>query len=194
MIASRSCSSSSACAARGQRKAFAPNGLASTSSTSQQQRPVAQAASLIGGDNVRAVVTRVAAVDEPATRQEWAAGVDSVAFDPELEQQLAVAELDSAQEDLLKWMLFLDGEEQEADLEAGENADEDGDGDAEFADLYDEVEQRLDEAGAAFKVGEKVFGTVYEVDEDGAYVEIGAKTAGFVPLTECSLGRLKSVS
>jgi hypothetical protein len=51
----------------------------------------------------------------------------------------------------------------------------------------------LEQSDYELKPGDKVVGTVYECDEDGAYVEIGAKSAGFVPLSECSLARLKSV-
>jgi len=141
----------------------------------------------------------VAAV-EPSTYQPPSEGVEqqpdqsvlAAAHDPELEQQLAVQELDDAQENLLKWMLFLDSDQQEADLD--EAVDQEDVGDEEFEDLYDEVEAMLEETEASFKVGDKVYGTVYEVDEDGAYVEIGAKSAGFVPLVECSLGKLKTVS
>ncbi|KAI8468426.1 MAG: plastid/chloroplast ribosomal protein S1 [Monoraphidium minutum] len=133
----------------------------------------------------------VAAIDQPTTaepseQQPEALSVD----DPELEQALAVQELDDAQEGLLKWMLFLDSDAQEADLDAVEDLEEVGD--EEYAELYDEVETMLEESEASFKVGDKVYGTVYEVDEDGAYVEIGAKSAGFVPLSECSLGKLKT--
>jgi hypothetical protein len=110
----------------------------------------------------------------------------------ELQQQLTLQQLDDAQENLLKWMLFLDSDAQEADLD--EAVDQEDVGDEEFEELYDEVEAMLEETEASFKVGDKVYGTVYEVDEDGASVEIGAKTAGFVPLVECSLGKLKTVS
>jgi hypothetical protein len=139
----------------------------------------------------------VAAV-EPSTaaqpEQPYDAALEAAAglTDPsDIEQQHTVAELDEAQENLLKWMLFLDGDQQEADLDEAVDLEEVGDG--EFEALYDEVEGMLDESEASFKVGDKVYGTVYEVDEDGAYVEIGAKTAGFVPLAECSLGKLKTV-
>lgn len=57
-----------------------------------------------------------------------------------------------------------------------------------------QVEDMMEQADYELKPGDKVVGTVYECDEDGAYVEIGAKSAGFVPLSECSLARLKSVS
>lgn len=45
-----------------------------------------------------------------------------------------------------------------------------------------------------FQLGNKVMGTVMEVDEDGAYIEIGAKCTAYVPLHECSFAKLKSVS
>ena len=143
---------------------------------------------------------RVAAIEQPSTYQpeeqqpQASSGVEALAaHDPsELEAQLEVAELDAAQEDLLKWMLFLDGEQQEKDLDEAEDMEEVGD--EEFEELYDEVEGMLEETEASFKAGDKVYGTVYEVDDDGAYVEIGAKSAGFVPLVECSLGKLKTVS
>ncbi|GBF91122.1 30S ribosomal protein S1 [Raphidocelis subcapitata] len=136
----------------------------------------------------------VAAIDQPSTYQpeQQPDAALAAGADPEAEQQLAVQQLDDAQEKLLKWMLFLDSDAQEADLDEMEDLEEVGD--EEFEALYDEVETMLEESGASFKVGDKVYGTVYEVDEDGAYVEIGAKTAGFVPLAECSLGKLKTPS
>jgi hypothetical protein len=135
----------------------------------------------------------VAAIEQPSTYQpeQPEEAVLSAAVDPSELEHLAVAQLDEAQENLLKWMLFLDADAQEADLD--EMVDQEDVGDEEYADLYDEVEGMLEESEASFKVGDKVYGTVYEVDDDGAYVEIGAKTAGFVPLVECSLGKLKTV-
>ena len=134
---------------------------------------------------------RVAAIDQPAISSEQHAAGLLGGEAPELEQQLAVHSLDEAQEGLLKWMLFLDSDQQEADLEAGEGPEDPGD--EEYADIFDDVEAILEEGEVTFKVGETVYGTVYEVDDDGAYVEIGAKAAGFVPTVECSLGRVKSV-
>ena len=197
------------------------SGQRASSSASQQQQPFAPSrassssplrlaaqsqrqARTIGAQH-RAKRLQVAAIEQPSTYQpeeqqpggggEEAAGAHHHATaggEPgELDAALEVAELDAAQEDLLKWMLFLDGEAQDADLEDGESLEDAAVG--EYADLFDEVEQQLDEAGATFRVGDKVFGTVYEVDEDGAYVEIGAKAAGFVPLSECSLGKLRTV-
>jgi hypothetical protein len=151
----------------------------------------------VGSSSSAARRLKVSAIEQPTTYsqseqpEQQQAAVAGAAADPELEQQLAVQQLDEAQENLLKWMLFLDSDAQDADLDEMEDVDEVGD--AEFAGLYDEVETMLEESEASVKVGDKVYGTVYEVDEDGAYVEIGAKSAGFVPLVECSLGKLKTV-
>ena len=110
--------------------------------------------------------------------------------DPELARELEVEELDAAQEQLLSWMM-LGEEEQEEDLD--EMVDYDEFGDEEYEELYEELEELIDAADVELKVGDKVVGNVYEVDEDGAYVEIGQKYSGFVPLSECSFARLKTV-
>ena len=111
-------------------------------------------------------------------------------IDPDLARELEVEELDAAQEQLLSWMM-LGEEEQEEDLD--EMVDYDEFGDEEYEELYEELEELIDAADVELKVGDKVVGTIYEVDEDGAYVEIGQKCSGFVPLTECSFARLKTV-
>jgi hypothetical protein len=111
--------------------------------------------------------------------------------DEEQLAQLELAELDSAQEQLLAWMLTSDEEQQEADLD--EMVDYDEFADDEYEALFEEVEQLVDSRDLELKVGDKVVGTVYEVDEDGAYVEIGEKASGFVPLAECSFAKLKTV-
>jgi hypothetical protein len=161
----------------------------------QQCRAPRLTSSSLRSSSISTQRLKVAAIDQPETYQPKGESPADVSGgeDSGLEQQaLLLQQLDVAQEDLLKWMLFLDSDAQEADLD--EAVDQEEVGDEEFEGLYDEVETMLEESGASFKVGDKVFGTVYEVDEDGAYVEIGAKTAGFVPLAECSLGRLKTVS
>lgn len=142
-------------------------------------------------------IGRVAAVEEQET-----------AFEPELsnaavgvpatdvpEKNYKIEELDAAQEELLSWMLFWDGAAQEKDLDEMQDYEELSD-QAQFDEAFElEVEDMLETASETnLRPGQKVLGTVYEVDEDGAYVEIGAKSAGFVPLSECSLARLKSVS
>lgn len=111
-------------------------------------------------------------------------------YDPVEVEALELEELDQAQEDLLKWMM-LDETAQEEDLD--EMVDYDEFGDEEFAELHEEVEEMLEEVDYDFKVGDKVTGTVIEVDDDGAYVEIGAKAIAFCPVTECSFARLKTV-
>jgi hypothetical protein len=111
------------------------------------------------------------------------------------EKNYKIEELDAAQEELLSWMLFWDGAAQEKDLDEMQDYEELAD-QAQFDEAFElEVEDMLEAASETnLRPGQKVLGTVYEVDEDGAYVEIGAKSAGFVPLSECSLARLKSVS
>lgn len=142
--------------------------------------------------NVRRLSTQVAALDEPQTADErsqqavgQSAGAESVA-------EVRLEELDDAQEQLIAWMMYKDDEQQEADLD--EMVDYDEFGDEEYAELYDEVEKLYAEVEYDFKVGDKVTGTVIDIDEDGAYVEIGAKASGFCPLSECSLAKLKTVS
>ncbi|KAF8068441.1 PU1 [Scenedesmus sp. PABB004] len=104
-----------------------------------------------------------------------------------------IEELDAAQEELLSWMLFWDGAAQEKDLDEMQDYEELSDAVAFDEPFEQEVEELLETASETnLRPGQKVLGTVYEVDEDGAYVEIGAKSAGFVPLAECSLARLKS--
>jgi small subunit ribosomal protein S1 len=87
--------------------------------------------------------------------------------------------------------MMLDEETQEEDMD--EMVDYDEFGDEEYADMYEEVEEMLEAVDYDFKVGDKVSGTVIEVDDDGAYVEIGAKAIAFCPITECSFARLKTV-
>lgn len=140
------------------------------------------------------LTTRVAAAEEQQTSfQGDEQGVDVapsiMEVDP-LEEEYELQELDQAQEDLLKWMM-LDEQTQEEDLD--EMVDYDEFGDEEYADMYEEVEDMLDAIDYDFKLGDKVSGTVIEVDDDGAYVEIGAKAIAFCPVTECSFARLKTV-
>lgn len=137
---------------------------------------------------------RIAAVENTETSQVadvGAAPPASSSADIALAAELEVEELDSAQEQLLSWMM-LDEEVQEQDLD--EMVDYDEFGDEEYADLFEEVEELLEAADVELKVGDMVMGTIYEVDEDGAYIEIGQKYSGFVPLSECSFARLKTVS
>lgn len=152
----------------------------------------------------RLVCRKVAAVQEQPTASSPSPSGDdgsapsptSASLDSSSAADYRLQQLDAAQEELLKWMLFVDEEEQERDL--GEMVDY-----AEFSalagaeadeDLQESVEKMMEQSAVDLRMGDRVMGTVYEVDEDGAYVEVGAKTAGFVPLSECSLARLKSAS
>lgn len=140
---------------------------------------------------VSGVTVSVAAVEEQASFQaQEPAAAPVAATDALVAEEIELQELDAAQEQLLKWMLTKSEEEQEADLD--EMVDYDEFGDDEYADIYEEVEGMLEETDYEFKVGDKVMGTVIEVDEDGAYVEIGAKSTAFCPITECSFARLKT--
>mmetsp|Transcript_30144 Transcript_30144/g.66828 ORF Transcript_30144/g.66828 Transcript_30144/m.66828 type:complete len:438 (-) Transcript_30144:933-2246(-) len=167
-------------------------------------RAVAPAHLRVGRPNVNKPVVlgsfklRIAAIDEQQTSFELPKDDASAAqpastllaeIDPAQAQELELEELDREQEKLLNWM-YLPEDAQEEDLD--EMIDYDEMGDEEYADLYQEVEQLYDAADVELKVGDKVVGTVYEVDEDGAYVEIGEKASGFVPLTECSFAKLKT--
>ena len=93
---------------------------------------------------------------------------------------------------MIQWMA-LSEEEQEEDLDEMVDYDEFGDEEYE-EELFNEVDGLVEESNVELKVGDRVVGTVYEIDEDGAYVEIGQKCSGFVPLSECSFARLKTVS
>lgn len=45
----------------------------------------------------------------------------------------------------------------------------------------------------SFKQGDVVSGTVFEIDQKGAYVDIGAKSAAFCPTAEASLCKVSRV-
>lgn len=140
--------------------------------------------------NVR-LVRKVAAVEEQQTAAEEQPQEPIVPVSTDEMDNAELAELDAAQEDLLKWMLYVPEDAQDSDLD--EMVDYDEFADDEYEEVWEEVEGMLEECEYEFKIGDKVMGTIYECDEDGAYVEIGAKTAGFVPLAECSLAKLKTV-
>jgi small subunit ribosomal protein S1 len=142
------------------------------------------------------VAVRVAAVEpeqaEFVLEQPQVAEASVANDDSALTEEHELLKLDVAQEQLLNWMLNKTEAEQEADLD--EMVDYDEFADDEYEDMFDEVEEMLEETDYEFKVGDKIMGTVIEVDEDGAYVEIGAKATAFCPITECSFAKLKSVS
>lgn len=144
---------------------------------------------------IRQHIGRVAAVEQQETAYQpelSVPAVNSPATDVP-EKDYRIEELDAAQEELLSWMLFWDGAAQEKDLDEMQDYEELTD-QPEFDEAFElEVEDMLEKASETnLRPGQKIHGTVYEVDEDGAYVEIGAKSAGFVPVSECSLAKLKS--
>lgn len=132
-------------------------------------------------------------VQPPVTGPLSAAGlpVQPVAADLDI-QELELEELDSAQEQVLSWLVSHTEAEQEEDLD--EMVDYDEFGDEEYEDLVEEVERLVHTSGTPLSIGDRVVGTVYEVDDEGAYVDIGQKASGFVPLAECSFAKLKTVS
>lgn len=140
-----------------------------------------------------------AASTEPALAEESIAtaqapqtsALASFSSDPEV-AEMELAELDAAQEQVLTWMLNHTEQQHEEDLD--EMVDYDEFGDEEYAEIQDQVEQMIDASYSTLTMGDQVKGTVYEVDDDGAYIEIGEKASGFVPLSECSFAKLKSVS
>lgn len=172
---------------------------------SLMQRPVAQRAVApsssrrpVAAPLRSRVMTRVAAVEKATSSpdpNELATTASSKAplrsLNPAELAEMELAELDSTQEQLLAWMMFTDEKQKEEDLD--EMVDYDEFGDEEYEELFEEVEELIEARDEELKVGDKVMGTVYEVDDDGAYVEIGQKASGFVPLAECSFAKLKTV-
>jgi hypothetical protein len=71
-----------------------------------------------------------------------------------------------------------------------EDMDEDT---AEDVALYDEVDALTTEFDVTINPKDRLYGTVYRVTEDGAYVELTGKSSGYVPLSECSVAKLSSV-
>lgn len=58
---------------------------------------------------------------------------------------------------------------------------------------YERFQELLDKFDFKFKAGDKVTGHVLRIDNRGAYVDIGAKSAAFVPTHEVSIGSLARV-
>lgn len=108
---------------------------------------------------------------------------------------LELDELDAAQEQVLAWMLFKSAEEQQQDLD--ELIDYDEFDEEEYEGLFEEMEQLVAGSLAAaqnMKVGDKIYGRIYAIHDDGAYVELpDIKGYGFVPVFQCSTAKLKTV-
>lgn len=58
---------------------------------------------------------------------------------------------------------------------------------------YMELGRLLDTYDFKFKVGDKVTGSIFNVDNRGAYVDIGAKASAFMPMAEAAIVKLESV-
>lgn len=59
--------------------------------------------------------------------------------------------------------------------------------------LYAVFEDLIKGTDFSFKQGDVVAGTVFEIDQKGAYVDIGAKSAAFCPTAEVSLCKVSRV-
>ena len=59
--------------------------------------------------------------------------------------------------------------------------------------LYKQFGKLLGEYTYSYKQGDRVKGTVFGVDQRGAYVEVGAKAAATCPSEECSLAGMPRV-
>eukprot|EP00898_Chlorokybus_atmophyticus_P007617 jgi/Chlat1/7857/Chrsp66S07290 len=58
---------------------------------------------------------------------------------------------------------------------------------------YKDFEAALSKFDFKFKSGDKVKGTIFKVDNKGAYADVGAKAAAFCPIHECSIVTIDKV-
>eukprot|EP00798_Chlamydomonas_sp_ICE-L_P009722 gene9722-7593_t len=119
---------------------------------------------------------------EPRRVSKWDVDADEA-------KELELDDLDAAQENLLHWALF-DAESQDDGID--EMVDYGKFGDEEYEELFEDLDELYDAAAQEVKIGDKILGTVYEIDDDGAYVEIGQKASGFVPISEVAFTKLKT--
>mmetsp|Transcript_14545 Transcript_14545/g.31160 ORF Transcript_14545/g.31160 Transcript_14545/m.31160 type:complete len:384 (-) Transcript_14545:249-1400(-) len=59
---------------------------------------------------------------------------------------------------------------------------------------YDDFSRLLEQYDFKFNVGDKIVGNVFNIDQRGAYVDIGAKAAAFLPTSEASLAPISKVA
>lgn len=59
--------------------------------------------------------------------------------------------------------------------------------------LYQHFENLLQKRQYGYKQGDKVLGTVFQVDERNAYVDIGAKASALCSVDECTVARVQRV-
>ena len=60
-------------------------------------------------------------------------------------------------------------------------------------DLYKRFDHLLNQYAYSYKQGDRVKGTVFRVDQRGAYVDVGAKASAVCPAEECSLAGVQRV-
>jgi small subunit ribosomal protein S1 len=58
---------------------------------------------------------------------------------------------------------------------------------------YEDFSRLLEQYDFKFNVGDKIVGNVFNIDQRGAYVDIGAKAAAFLPTSEASLAPISKV-
>lgn len=58
---------------------------------------------------------------------------------------------------------------------------------------YSELDRLLSNYDFKFSVGDKVVGNCFNVDQRGAYIDIGAKAAAFLPMAEASLAKVEKM-
>eukprot|EP00976_Prorocentrum_cordatum_P096489 1190586-Prorocentrum_minimum.AAC.4 len=66
--------------------------------------------------------------------------------------------------------------------------------DAPAKPSYDDFSRLLEKYDFKFNVGDKIVGSVFNIDQRGAYVDIGAKAAAFLPTNEASLAPITKVN
>eukprot|EP00887_Chlorella_sp_A99_P001165 scaffold14.g1165.t1 len=57
-------------------------------------------------------------------------------------------------------------------------------------DMYRRFEQLLDDFTVSHRTGDKVVGTVFKVDQKGAYVDVGGKSTAYCPTAELSMASI----
>mmetsp|Transcript_16374 Transcript_16374/g.31432 ORF Transcript_16374/g.31432 Transcript_16374/m.31432 type:complete len:380 (+) Transcript_16374:98-1237(+) len=58
---------------------------------------------------------------------------------------------------------------------------------------YQQLEDLLSKYDFKFSVGDKVVGSVFNVEQRGAYIDVGAKAAAFLPAEEASLAKVERI-
>lgn len=67
-------------------------------------------------------------------------------------------------------------------------------GDKGSTEEYSELDRLLSKYDFKFNVGDKVTGNCFNIDQRGAYIDIGAKAAAFLPINEASLAKVEKMA